>query len=166
MKVMYVVFGRWKGAKITTDHPMHVLRTYRMASTKKTGFKNMPLILLDGLRTPQLPKHRPFMGQVDIPMDISKLINMQRLILAENLSLKLMTLDGNEITSLPDEMGQLVRLERLSISGNLLTCLPETFGSLRNLLLLNVSNNKLKSLPESIGSCFSLEELQANGMFS
>ena len=33
------------------------------------------------------------------------------------------------------------------------------------LLLLNVSNNKLKSLPESIGSCFSLEELQANGMF-
>lgn len=33
------------------------------------------------------------------------------------------------------------------------------------LSLLNVSNNKLKTLPESIGSCFSLEELQANGMF-
>jgi hypothetical protein len=33
------------------------------------------------------------------------------------------------------------------------------------LLILNVSNNKLQSLPESIGSCFSLEELQANGMF-
>lgn len=32
------------------------------------------------------------------------------------------------------------------------------------LLLLNVSNNKLKFLPESVGSCFSLEELQANGM--
>jgi len=32
------------------------------------------------------------------------------------------------------------------------------------LSLLNVSNNKLKTLPESIGSCFSLEELQANGM--
>ncbi|XP_028237332.1 plant intracellular Ras-group-related LRR protein 7 isoform X2 [Glycine soja] len=111
---------------------------------------------------------------VDIPVEISKLINVQRLILAENLierlpvnlgklqSLKLMNLDGNRITSLPDELGQLVRLERISISGNLLTSLPATIGSLRNLVLLNVSNNKLQSLPESVGSCFSLEELQAN----
>lgn len=32
------------------------------------------------------------------------------------------------------------------------------------LLLLDVSHNKLKALPDSIGSCFSLEELQANGI--
>ncbi|CAL0319639.1 unnamed protein product [Lupinus luteus] len=47
-------------------------------------------------------------------------------------SLKLMNLDGNKISYLPDELGQLVRLERLSISGNLLTSLPTTIGSLRN----------------------------------
>ncbi|KAK6250034.1 hypothetical protein SCA6_004039 [Theobroma cacao] len=111
---------------------------------------------------------------VEIPMEISKLVNMHRLILSTNLierlpinlgklqSLKVMILDGNQITSLPDEVGQLVRLERLSIYGNMLTSLPETIGSLRNLSLLNVSNNKLKYLPESVGSCFSLEELQAN----
>ncbi|XP_030939619.1 plant intracellular Ras-group-related LRR protein 7-like [Quercus lobata] len=111
---------------------------------------------------------------VDIPLDISKLIKMQHLISAKNLvqqlptnlgtlhCLKLIALDGIQMTSLPAEIGQLVMLERLSISGNLLTCLPKTIGSLRNLLLLDVSNNKLKSLPESIGSCFSLEELQAN----
>ncbi|KAE8658303.1 Plant intracellular Ras-group-related LRR protein 7 [Hibiscus syriacus] len=110
----------------------------------------------------------------EIPMDISNLVNMQRLILATNLierlpinlgklqALKVMILDGNQITSLPDELGQLVRLEKLSISGNMLMSLPETIGSLRNLSLLNVSNNKLKYLPESVGSCFSLEELQAN----
>ncbi|KAI3835086.1 hypothetical protein MKX03_016772 [Papaver bracteatum] len=111
---------------------------------------------------------------IDIPMGISRLINMQRLILADNLierlpvnlgklqSLKVLTLDGNQMTTLPDELGMLVRLERLSISRNLLTGLPETIGSLRSLSLLNVSNNKLQSLPESIGSCFSMEELQAN----
>ncbi|PPD70153.1 hypothetical protein GOBAR_DD32968 [Gossypium barbadense] len=116
--------------------------------------------------------HLPLL--VEIPVDISKLVNMQRLILATNLierlpinigklqSLKVMILDGNQITSLPDELGQLVRLEKLSISGNMLMSLPETIGSLRNLSLLNVSNNKLKYLPESVGSCFSLEELQAN----
>ncbi|KAL2935470.1 Plant intracellular Ras-group-related LRR protein 7 [Bienertia sinuspersici] len=111
---------------------------------------------------------------VDVPVEINKLINMQRLILAENLierlpmnlgklqSLKVMTLDGNRLSGLPDELGQLVRLEQLSVSRNVLTYLPETLGSLRNLKLLNASNNQLKYLPESIGSCFSLEELQAN----
>ena len=33
MKVMSVVFGRWKGAKITTEHSMHVLRAYRVSLT-------------------------------------------------------------------------------------------------------------------------------------
>ncbi|MBA0689336.1 hypothetical protein Goari_007068 [Gossypium aridum] len=170
---------------------------------------------------------------VEIPMEISELVNMQRLvrysqlllaicrvsfhvvqtqmqesdtnitfnILAANhieqlpstignlQSLKAMILDGNRITSLPDEyllhgivfklhgvnvksywlltvlllsVGELVKLEKLSISGNMLMSLPNTIGSLRNLSLLNVSNNKLKYLPESIGICSSLEELQAN----
>ncbi|TYH39995.1 hypothetical protein ES332_D12G216100v1 [Gossypium tomentosum] len=111
---------------------------------------------------------------VEIPMEISELVNMQRLILASNhieqlpstmgnlQSLKAMILDGNRITSLPDELDELVKLEKLSISGNMLMSLPNTIGSLRNLALLNVSNNKLKYLPESIGICSSLEELQAN----
>ncbi|KAH0762739.1 hypothetical protein KY290_018812 [Solanum tuberosum] len=114
---------------------------------------------------------------VEIPMEINKLTNLQRLILADNIierlpmnlgllqSLKVATFDGNRITNLPDELGQLVKLERLSVSANLLTSLPDTIGSLRSLVLLNVSNNKLKFLPESIGSCCSLEELQANDAF-
>nr|GMD35821.1 plant intracellular Ras-group-related LRR protein 7 [Ipomoea batatas] len=73
-----------------------------------------------------------------------------------------MTLDKNRMTTLPDELGQLVKLERLSVSSNSLVSLPGTIGSLRNLVLLNVSSNNLKILPESIGNCFSLEELQAN----
>ncbi|KAG5049610.1 hypothetical protein JHK85_010713 [Glycine max] len=155
----------------------------RAARWRSTGitFPDEILELDTSVRTLDLTHNRI----VDIPVEISKLINVQRLvrtnyysafgtILAENLierlpvnlgklqSLKLMNLDGNRITSLPDELGQLVRLERISISGNLLTSLPATIGSLRNLVLLNVSNNKLQSLPESVGSCFSLEELQAN----
>ncbi|XP_015883396.3 plant intracellular Ras-group-related LRR protein 7 [Ziziphus jujuba] len=148
-------------------------RSTGIVALRDSKLKTFPEEVLDldrSVRTLDLTHNKI----VDVPMDISKLINMQRLVLADNLiehlpinlgklqSLKVMTLDGNKITSLPDELGQLVRLERLSISGNLLAYLPETIGSLRNLLILNVSNNKLKSLPESIGSCFSLEELQAN----
>ncbi|XP_022135519.1 plant intracellular Ras-group-related LRR protein 7 isoform X2 [Momordica charantia] len=100
---------------------------------------------------------------VDIPMEVCKLINMQRLVLADNLIERLpMNLGKLQSLKFLYVVGQLVRLERLSVSRNLLSTLPETIGSLRNLSLINVSNNKLKSLPESIGSCFSLEELQAN----
>ena len=31
MKVMSMLFTRWKGAKCTTEHPMHVLRAYRVS---------------------------------------------------------------------------------------------------------------------------------------
>ncbi|XP_072980775.1 plant intracellular Ras-group-related LRR protein 7 isoform X1 [Typha angustifolia] len=111
----------------------------------------------------------------EIPQEIGRLINMQRLILVGNLierlptnlgnlrTLKFLILDGNQITVLPDELGSLSRLEQLSICRNSLVCLPKTIGDLHNLLLLNVSDNKLKSFPESIGGCTSLEELQANG---
>ncbi|KAJ7956449.1 LRR domain containing protein [Quillaja saponaria] len=148
-------------------------RSTGIVALRDSKLKTFPDEILDldrSVRTLDLTHNRI----VDIPVDISKLINMQRLVVADNLierlpinlgklqSLKVMNLDGNRITSLPDELGQLVRLERLSISGNLLTSLPETIGSLRNLLILNLSNNKLKFLPESVGSCFSLEELQAN----
>ncbi|KAE8668016.1 Plant intracellular Ras-group-related LRR protein 7 [Hibiscus syriacus] len=150
----------------------------RIARWRSTGIVALPQVtfpdeVLDldrSVRTLDLTHNK----LVEIPMDISNLVNMQRLILASNLierlpinlgklqALKVMILDENHITSLPDELGQLVRLEKLSISGNMLMSLPETIGSLRNLSLLNVSNNKLKYLPESVGSCFSLEELQAN----
>ncbi|PKU68299.1 LRR repeats and ubiquitin-like domain-containing protein [Dendrobium catenatum] len=109
-----------------------------------------------------------------LPPDISRLVQLQRLILANNVlqslpntvaslrSLKILTLDGNKISILPDELGSLYKLEQLSVSGNLLTFLPDTIGKLHNLSLLNVSSNKLRSLPPSIGSCIALEELQAN----
>ncbi|XP_073124752.1 plant intracellular Ras-group-related LRR protein 7 [Henckelia pumila] len=141
-----------------------------LRDSKLKTFPDEVLNLERSVRTLDLTHNR----LVDVPTEISKLINLQRLILADNLierlpmnlgklqSLKVMTLDGNKVTTLPDELGQLVKLERLSISGNLLIQLPETIGSLRNLVLLNVSNNKIKFLPESIGSCYSLEEFQAN----
>ncbi|GER40168.1 leucine-rich repeat family protein [Striga asiatica] len=147
----------------------------RLARWRSTGirFPDEVLDLERSVRTVDFTHNK----LVDIPTEISKLINLQRLILADNhierlpmnlgklQSLKVLTLDGNRVSTLPGEVGQLVKLERLSISRNLLQDLPDTIGSLRNLVILNVSNNKIKFLPESIGSCFSLEEIQADDNF-
>ncbi|KAH7652393.1 L domain-like protein [Dioscorea alata] len=102
---------------------------------------------------------------VEIPSEITRLISMQRLVLAENLIERLPANLGvfKSLKVLKLDVGSLSRLEKLSIAGNSLLSLPKTIGDLHNLLLLNVSNNKLKTFPESIGSCTSLEELQADG---
>lgn len=91
-------------------------------------------------------------------------------------------LDGNELTVLPDSIGQLVGLKvlnlkmnrigtlsaaiqnltnltTLSLENNRLTCLPEEFGQLRNLKHLKLCDNALQSLPKSFGQLCSLIEL-------
>ncbi|KAI3869420.1 hypothetical protein MKX03_000677 [Papaver bracteatum] len=70
----------------------------------------------------------------------------------EACSLKMLTLDGNRLTSLPDEF--MIYNRSFRVSRNLLTSLPETIGRLRYVTFL--------SAPDSIGGCFLLEELQAN----
>ncbi|KAI5062001.1 hypothetical protein GOP47_0022540 [Adiantum capillus-veneris] len=158
-----------------------VARANRAAKWKTTGIvglrdsnlKTLPSQVLDlarSVRTLDVTHNK----LVDLPVEIGGLINLQRLMVAENLlqrlpsslgklqALKVLALDENKLTTLPDELGLLVRLERFSVSLNSLSSLPSAIGSLRNLTLLNISHNRLKQLPESLGSCYSMEELLAN----
>lgn len=65
-------------------------------------------------------------------------------------------LTDNQISSLPDSIGQLVKLQKLMLAGNLLTDLPDTMAQCKTLQLLRVSANRLKGLPDFL---FSLPEL-------
>lgn len=110
----------------------------------------------------------------ELPNDIEKLTNLQRLMLGENRleeipvnigqlsSLKVLTLDKNRLSSLPDEVCLLLRLERLSMAQNFITLLPLSLGNLKKLKLLDIRGNKVNSLPSSIGECESLEEIVAS----
>ena len=66
---------------------------------------------------------------------------------------------NNQLTSLPESIGNLSSLEDLYLSFNQLTSLPESIGSLNSLERLWLDYNQLTSLPESIGSLSSLETL-------
>lgn len=113
-----------------------------LRDSKLKTFPNEVLDLDKAVRTVDITRN----GIVHVPEDISKLSNMQRLILADNhierlptslgelQSLKVIILDGNRIAGFPDEVGQLVRLEQLLVPWNSLTCLPETLGSLKNII--------------------------------
>ena len=65
----------------------------------------------------------------------------------------------NNLSLLPDEIGQLQNLQYLQLHHNRLVKLPEQIGQLKNLIHLFLDNNQLTELPEPIGLLWNLEHL-------
>ncbi|MBS0288530.1 MAG: hypothetical protein JSS07_00665 [Proteobacteria bacterium] len=63
----------------------------------------------------------------------------------------------NQLTALPTTIEQLTGLEKLYVRKNALTALPNTIGKLGALTLLNANDNQIAFLPESIGQLSALE---------
>ena len=82
-------------------------------------------------------------------------VNQQLTVLPENIgnltSLASLYMEWNYITVLPESFSALTNLFNLVISNNLLTSLPEDFGNLTNLFFLDLGYNQINSIPESIG---------------
>uniref|UniRef100_A0A3P8YVX8 RING-type domain-containing protein n=1 Tax=Esox lucius TaxID=8010 RepID=A0A3P8YVX8_ESOLU len=69
------------------------------------------------------------------------------------VTLKVLDLHENNLTSLPDDIGQLASLQVLNLEKNQIKSLPDSIGDLRHLQTLNVKGNCLNGLPSSIGNC-------------
>ena len=74
--------------------------------------------------------------------------------------LKDLNLASNQLTSLPDSIGNLKGLGKLHLGSNQLTSLPDSIGKLTSLNTLNVERNQLTSLPVSIGELTGLVVLR------
>jgi Leucine-rich repeat (LRR) protein len=68
-------------------------------------------------------------------------------------------LSDNQLTSLPESIGNLTNLTNLFLYSNQLTSLPESIGNPTNLTWLQLYDNQLTSLPESIGDLTNLTDL-------
>ena len=82
-------------------------------------------------------------------------VNQQLTVLPEDIgnltSLASLYMEWNYITVLPESFSALTNLFNFVISNNLLTSLPEDFGNLTNLFFLDLGYNHISSIPESIG---------------
>ncbi len=70
--------------------------------------------------------------------------------------LQVLSLDGNLIRYIPDNIGYLTFLRHLDLSGNELSFLPVSITNLKPFQLLNLSGNRLCTLPEYQKSWISL----------
>jgi Leucine-rich repeat (LRR) protein len=68
-------------------------------------------------------------------------------------------LSYENLTVLPEYIGQLTQLQYLNLSQNRLTQLPESLGQLIQLQYLNLSYNHLTELPASLRNLKSLKKL-------
>lgn len=78
-------------------------------------------------------------------------------------SLQSLELLFNRLSSLPESIGSLSSLKKLYLTGNVLTTLPESIGNLSSLKVLVLYDNPLTTLPESIGNLTSLQKLVLDG---
>lgn len=67
------------------------------------------------------------------------------------------------LTSLPDCMEKLTKLEKLYINSNSFETLPDMFSSMKNLEVLDISDNNLKKLPASIFTLTGLKKISISG---
>jgi Leucine-rich repeat (LRR) protein len=73
--------------------------------------------------------------------------------------LRRLDLFNNQLTSLPESIGNLRELRKLELRFNQLTVLPPEIGNLRSLKELDLQNNQLTSLPAEIGNLRELRKL-------
>ena len=78
-------------------------------------------------------------------------------------SLKVLDLSGNHLISVPAELGQLAALVTLNLSENQLTGVPAALGQLATLSELYLSDNQLSSVPASLGNLSSLTDMYLEG---
>ncbi|MBC8310672.1 MAG: hypothetical protein H8E72_00035 [Candidatus Marinimicrobia bacterium] len=82
-------------------------------------------------------------------------------------NLKQLYLEWNTLTNLPSSFSQLSNLENLAVSNNWLTALPSDFGNLTELSFVDLGYNQITEIPESIGYLQNIEYLWLfNNQFS
>lgn len=71
-------------------------------------------------------------------------------------------LNNNELTTLPESLGNIQNLQYLDVKNNRLTVMPDAISRLINSIFLDLSNNQITKLSDTIGNLIKLKFLNLN----
>ncbi|KAF9449578.1 hypothetical protein P691DRAFT_667167 [Macrolepiota fuliginosa MF-IS2] len=80
-------------------------------------------------------------------------------------TLRVLKLQHNTLSYIPDTLGELAQLEALYCYDNRLIKLPDTIGKLARLKLVDAHNNNLREIPTTIWHCSALTNLNLSSNF-
>jgi hypothetical protein len=111
--------------------------------------KNLKIIFASNNLFETLPE---ILGQCENLEMVGFKANKIKHVPAESLPIKLrwLILTDNQLTSLPDTLGERPRLQKLALAGNQLTQLPANLTQLINLELVRISANQLTECPDQL----------------
>jgi hypothetical protein len=111
--------------------------------------KKLKIIFASNNHFETLPK---ILGQCESLEMVGFKANKIKYVPAESLPMKLrwLILTDNQITRLPDTLGERPRLQKLALAGNRLTQLPTNLAQLTNLELVRISANQLTVCPDHL----------------
>ena len=72
---------------------------------------------------------------------------------------KMLGLESNQLTTLPESFGQLRALDNLDLHNNQLTTLPASFGRLLALTELDIAENRFEEMPDTLNALVNLQLL-------
>lgn len=125
-------------------------------------FKKLKILFLSNNQFNHVPKilaKLPILSMIGMRNNKIKIFEENAL----PLSTRWLILTDNELTSLPQSIGDLKLLQKCMLSGNKLSFLPESLNKCFNLELLRIAANKLTSFPTSLLSLPKLSWLAYSG---
>lgn len=125
-------------------------------------FKKLKRLFLSNNQFNHVPKilaKLPVLSMVGIRNNKIKIFEENAL----PLSTRWLILTDNELTSLPQSIGDLKLLQKCMLSGNKLTILPDSLSKCSNLELLRIAANKLTTFPTTLLSLPKLSWLAYSG---
>jgi Leucine-rich repeat (LRR) protein len=150
--------------KLIEDSPLDILLKAKGLNRTKEDvneFMNSKHIAIDGKELNELPEFLFNLPRIRT-LTITN-CNIQSLPSnINNSNLKELDLRKNNITVLPESIGNLTSLAYLDLSDNEIEILPESIGNLTKLGHLDLGDNKIKILPESFRNLVDLEWLMLN----
>ncbi|XP_056161628.1 disease resistance protein L6-like isoform X1 [Syzygium oleosum] len=127
------------------------------------NLESLKELLIDGTSIREIPEWRGMKTLETLSACECLSLNNCRSI-GNLMSILRLSLENVEITQLPPEIGELVKLEYLSLSKcKLLRRLPDSIGNLESLILLNLSYTHVEELPDSLGKLKNLKVLRMYG---
>jgi len=118
----------------TLPHELPSLTKLKILFLTNNNFKSIPAVVA---ACPQLEM---------ISFKSNKLTHVDENVLP--IQTRWLILTDNNITTLPNSMGELSRLQKFAIAGNQLQQLPSSMKNCKNLELMRLSANQLTELPE------------------
>ncbi|KAK6010128.1 leucine Rich repeat-containing domain protein [Ostertagia ostertagi] len=124
------------------------------------------LFKLKNLRKLDVSGNKFFFLNVRVVIENLTVLKIEKITIPEGSweMLETLNISGNGMTSLPDGLVRLTKLQRLYASDNHLTFegIPSGIGKLVQLIVLHLTRNNLELVPEGITRCVRLQRLRLN----